>query len=207
MLLSGLISTPPRMNMDGDMVALSMNREGSIISDQLHGSHYEANYQRNIYVGSTGSRTPVSGVNNPLGGDISGLVLSNPIGNDANFVILKVYFTYIATTMPADAVFGLVCGYDPLVDPIVQAPASPIRSAFVGKKTFSRAKTGLVTTINGGGQYMMYFGSTFSNSTQAELDVNGLIIVPPGGYMWLTTFVPNAINNAFISYTWEEVPF
>lgn len=179
----------------------------AVVVSELQPRYTEAAYNGKIF--SAGNQAAVASV--ALGTLANtGLTLSNPIGSQVNLVLMKVSYansvilsaagylaletgynasTNVTHTTPATTYNHLI-GTGPasvgLVDTSCTLPTAPVHR-------MALAQCGTVATTG--------YGVTTPN----VVDLEGSIILPPGGYISFYTFATNTAAW-FFTYTWMELP-
>lgn len=202
-------SLPPGSN----ATPVRQGQLADVIVSELHGRYYEGAYRRSRFGGAmqavlatatiAGLSTAITGVS----------VLANPNGSSVNLVIEKVGLGIIIA--PAAAlVYGLATGQSTTAlagtltsltpksknvgsgaQPVgllyasaaITLPVTPTVDTVLGA-----LDTGAITTSPAGG------GGSF--------ELNGSILLPPGGFACLWTSAVLAASAHIMSWDWEEVP-
>lgn len=212
----------PQVTQDGTTPTIRSGKAGEIIVQELHGRFYEQNYRGNMYsfglsntalvaanaiaTGLTSSAQPVIG-------------LYNPSTSLVNLVVLQT--SVVSTTIANSAVApgGFMWVYS-AGNPGVSTGSTPINAktlvaAGSSAKAFavSTALTGLtnnVAVFRGSGIATINAAGPATAITQPQSqtveNVDGSIIVPPGGVIALMNQVSTTTMSVSVSITWEEVP-
>jgi hypothetical protein len=196
----------------GSTPAVRVGNLGDMIVSELHGRYYETTYRRNMYVGaSTGQNISTGGLVG-AGTTANTAILYNPMTSNVNLVLNKVGInTSVVGT--ANAVVGLATGFSStgigaIVSPSISVGGTATtRGAVPGQP----AGQGIVY-----GSANLVTGSTVSHSltsinsavaTQGTVvDLEGSLIIPPGGFVSLYASAAQTGSQFFVSYQWEEVP-
>jgi hypothetical protein len=192
---------------DGAVIQSRGGKQGDQIVSELHGRYYEQTYRRNIFVGSNGATPTVTTV--ALATTYTGLALINPISSMVNLSVLKVGVSFIVV-FPAVATVGVMTGYSPLGTTTFSAAATDgLSSVFNGTRGVGRAA--LSATLVGTPQLHTVFGSgltgaaTVQTTQWALYDMEGSLIIPPGGYAAIYTSTVCGAAGMAASFMWEEV--
>jgi hypothetical protein len=180
---------------------------GEAIVQELHGRYYETCYRKNMF--SAASQAAVT-TTVGLATTYTGLCIYNPIGSTINMVVNKVGYSFIVA-FPAGSAIGLMAGYNAatavsgvtaitptsqfLGQPVGQglaASAITLPTAPTVRQLLASGLTGAITTEE------MVSGDT--------IDLEGAIIIPPGGYLAMYTSTVSGTSGMFASFQWEEVP-
>lgn len=180
--------------------------QGELVVTSAHGDFYEAAVRGNVFSGSNLTAVTTSAA---FATTHTGFCLSNPIGSGKNLVLLRVKYG-VTVAQTAALVFGLQTGYHAatnvthttplvplsnmvgnaagvaLIDAAATLPIAPTRLILLD--TFL---TGAITTSQiGGNQY----------------DMNGSLVIPPGGFAATYTSAASVATSLVFGFTWEEVP-
>jgi hypothetical protein len=178
------------------------NQNDRIVS-QLHGKMYEQSLRLNMFFASNQAAVSTSVA---LATTQLGFCLSNPAGNTKNIVPRQVCVAN-ETAPVAPAVVGLGGGYAAAGVVTHTTPATTY-SCVLGN---GQAATGLVdeaATIVGTPLVILPFlgaftAGAFSSVSPVIVDLEGSIIIPPGGYVFIYTLTALELISAM---TWEEIP-
>lgn len=206
--LSQFIVGPQAVNAgDGALLDGRAGKTGEQIIQQLHGRYYETASRRAMFSGSiTGQATTVG-----LATTYTGLVLSNPVGSPVNLVINKVGYAFIVA-FAAGATIGIMTGYNQATNVTHTTPVTPrnqfFNSASGGVGLLDSAATlPTAPTLN----QILSAGLTGAITTtpvvpNGLVDLEGSIILPPGGYAAFYTSTASGAAGGAFSIQWEEVP-
>jgi hypothetical protein len=197
---------------DGSLVDPRMTKDLATCMQQLHGKYYEATYRGNVFTCSTAAApTTMANANaSPLaagtGQPIIGLL--NPQASGKNLIIMKVNIGVAASTV----VTGNIVWNYAINQTITAAANGTINCNFLGGAAASIAKAYVNTATTGSTAgimlrpaFQLQFGSSVGEMVGIlELDMDGDIIVPPGGYIALANGTANASTTYQASITWEE---
>lgn len=212
----------PQIAQDGSLPTLRAGKTGEAVVQELHGRFYEQNYRNNMYsfglsnmalVAANAIATGVGATAQPVIG------LYNPSASAVNLVILQasVVITTIANTAVAPGGFMWVGSAGNAAVSTGSTPINCKTLQFSGSsaKAFSvsTALTGLTTnlaTIRGSSiaPFNAAGAATAVSITQggAIENMDGSIIVPPGGVVALMNQVSTTTCSVTTSIVWEEVP-
>ena len=178
---------------------------GEVIVQNVHSDLYEAAVRGNVFSGSNSAAVTTSA---GFATTHTGLCLSNPIGSGKNLVLIRVKYGAIVAQAAALS-FGLQTGYHAATNVVHTTPMVPL-SNFVGNPAgvglldsaatlpiaptriilLDTLLTGAITTTPiGGSQY----------------DINGSIVIPPGGFVATYTSAASTASSLVFGFTWEEV--
>ena len=191
---------------DGNTPAIRLGRTAEAIMQELHGRYYETTYRGFMYSAAVGAATTTAALNTT---PCTGLILSNPAGSSVNLVLNKVGF---GTTVvwPAVAVVGLMQGYSAAA--WTNTTKGTIYNNKFNGQSASQANVytnatlpvaPLLTTIFGGG---LTGAATTTPGDFNVFDMEGSILVQPGGFVSFYTSTVSPTTGFSGMYTWEEVP-
>lgn len=175
-----------------------------------------ANFANELHV-ITGGRQLFMGAN-PSGVTTSaglattyvGLCLSNPAGNtsggkNVNFLVRRV--SGVVLVAPAAVLaYNLIVGYAAGGVTVHTTALTPF-SALIGTGPASTAKLDSACTLVGTPAWAMPLQSNIvsANLMSFNLDLNGAIAIPPGGYIAIGTNVAGPTSGFQGGISWEEV--
>lgn len=187
---------------------LRQGNQGELITQQLHGRLYEAALRDKLFYGSNGATPSVTTV--ALATTYTGLCLYNPAGSTKNLILEKVGYSFLVA-FPAAATIGLLAGYSAGGITTASAAASPGASCKLGGGAGS-GRAALSATLVGTPFLHSVFGAgltgaiTTTPQNQTVVDVEGGIIIPPGGYVAIYTSTVSGAASLAGSFLWQEEP-
>lgn len=139
-----------------------------------------------------------------------GICLSNPAGNASgslpiNFLLRRV--SGIVTVAPAALIaFNLITGYLAAGITTHTTPLA-IRSGLVGTGPTGTGKVDSACTLVGTPVWAMPLSASpvTANSPGFNIDLNGAIVIPPGGYVAIGATVAGPASGFFGGISWQEV--
>ena len=191
---------------DGTPMAPRLGGQGDVIVQQLHGRLYEAAKRGKLFYGSNGAVPSVSTV--ALATTYTGLCLYNPAASGKNLVVEKVGYSFLVA-FPAAATIGLLGGYSAAGIVTASAAASPGASTMLGGGA-GVGKCALSATLVGTPYLLTVFGEglTAAITTHPQgvhwHDMEGGIIIPPGGYVATYTSTVSGAASMAASFLWQE---
>lgn len=205
-LLSFVGSVGPNAVSDGATPLVRLGRSGEEIIQELHGRYYESTFRRAMFNASIAGQVTTVGTATTY----TGLALSNPPSSPVNLVLNKCGYSF-TVAFPAAAVIGLMAGYSGtavthtsavkvygsvftgqasgnwgLVDSSAALPATPVLNTIL-----ATGFTGAITTT--------------PCVPQTLVDLEGSIILPPGGFVAFYTSTVSGTAAGNFSFSWEEV--
>jgi hypothetical protein len=192
----------------GTWAPVRQGQLGETIMQELHGRYYETGYRRALFnaANQTGIVTTVG-----LATTYTGLCLSNPVGSGWNISLNKVGLSF-QVAFPAASSVGLMCGYNASTNVTHTAAGTP-RSNFFG---IGAAGVGLVDTSAGlptapvithlFGTGLTGIITTAQYMPSTLIDLEGSVILPPGGYAAIYTSTVTGAASMLASFQWEELP-
>ena len=191
----------------GQLAPVRQGNMGDLIASELHGRYYEATYRQSVYGGIVVGTTTVAGAITAITG---GLVLTNPIGSGVNIVLNKFGFAFIVA-FAAGSVIGLSAGFNGGVAVTQTTPITP-RSQFVGTGASGKGLLASAVTLPTAPNIIGVYASGLTGAIttapfiQGVVDLEGSVIIPPGGYVANYTSTASGASGASFSFSWEEVP-
>ncbi|NBR24373.1 MAG: hypothetical protein EBU08_11510 [Micrococcales bacterium] len=192
----------------GSQTITRLGNMGDAIVSELHGRYYETVYRRAGFVAS--NPTPVTTVAVTSGTTTSGLTgifLTNPVNSPVNLVLNKVGFS--VTVAPAAVMpIMLGVGYNSATA-VTQTTALTVRNAYVGVGSSGYGLAASVVTVPTAPNFTHILGTVFttlSTNVPTIVDLEGSVILPPGGYAGIMSTVASGASGFFGSISWEEVP-
>lgn len=195
------IKVGPRKLSDGSTGESRAGRDSEAIVSQAHGKYFEAASRHRLYWCANQADTTWTIA---LAGTHTGLMVSNPRMSSVNLSILRVGFA-LCLAPAAEASIGLAGGIDVDAECTHTTPLGVYNSYILGPHGQANADaSGVMPTapvwIE---QYMSAFDAAALVATSPVIvDVDGAIIVPPGGYVAICALT---VVHAFASMMWEEV--
>lgn len=185
--------------------AVRLGQLADVIVSELHGRYYESAYRKALFAGANQAAVATTAA---FATTYTGLVLSNPNGSAVNLVLSKVGIASILAQTSPLAV-GIMTGFS-TSNPSGVTALTP-KSRFVGQS----AGTGLLSsaatlpvaptldTILG---VIDTGATTVATQLTGLVDLEGGIVIPPGGFAALYTNVASVAASLIASMAWEEVP-
>jgi len=194
----------PVTTQDGATPLMRFGKSAELIAQELHGRYYETTYRKNMYSGSIVGQVTTVG----LATTYTGLCLANPPGSSVNLVLNKVGVSFLVVFAAASAV-GLMTGYSGVALTGVTAVTvrnqlfnggGPGQGLLASAATLPIAPT--VNTIFGAG---LTGAITTAPDVFGLFDLEGSLILPPGGYVAIYTSTVSGAASMAASMSWEEV--
>ncbi len=168
---------------------------------QAHGDKYNPAFAKNMFFVSVAGITTSAG----LATTYTGLCLSNPAASTKNLSIRRVSaFMDVATT--AITTIGLIVGYSAAGVVTHTTPVTSLQPTFLGNATVPQGLTDSACTIVGTPVWNQFI-STLVTTTEGggTVDVEGSLIIPPGGYVAIGTSIASGSSGLWGSIEWEEI--
>jgi hypothetical protein len=177
-----------------------------LIVQELHGRYAETTLRRAMFAGAN---TIAVATTAGFATTYTGLCLSNPAGSPVNLVLNKV--TWAAIVAQASALsLGIMTGYTSAGVVTHTTPAVPA-SNFVGAPagvglldaacTLPIAPTRVILLDS-----LLTGAITVANHGGNIYDLEGSVIIPPGGFAAFYTSAASAAASLVFGMQWEEVP-
>ena len=208
MQINGLVGVPAASAAPGTAPFVRQSHLGEIVVSEGAGRYYEPCYRKQLFRGSNVSGTPVA-TTAALATTYTGLVLANPPGSAVNLVLNKLGIAQVVAQTGVLA-FGLMTGFNASTA-LSATTAGSQGSQFVGGsagvgQVYTAATLPTAPSI---AEILGMFGTaaltapTFINEL---FDLEGSIILPPGGYAALYTSAASVASSFYASMQWEEKP-
>lgn len=192
----------------GTQAVVRQGQLGDVVVSELHGRYYEQGYRRNLFSAANPTGVTSTAVTSGTTTNITGIILANPVGSTVNLVVLKAGYAVSVAPAAAMPIF-LAVGYNSSTN-LSGVTSLTVRNNFVG---VGAAGQGLVysasTSIPTAPNFVTALGTVFSTLTSngpTVVDMEGSIVIPPGGYALITSTVASGASGFFGSFMWEEVP-
>lgn len=198
----GLQRVGPTIGGSGTAAPFRADVTGAQAVTDAHGRYAEAARRGKVFYAASQAATAVSVA---LTATYTGLVVYNPPNTGVNLEILNCGIA-LSVAPAGIATLGLLGGY--LAAGItVHTTALTPGSTLIGSPAGSGKADGAATLV-GTPVWLAALGSGFTagalyGTTPSVIDIGGLWIVPPGGYIGIGALT--AVTG-FFSMAWEEVP-
>jgi len=198
-----------QQNNDGTIpITARGDRQGATVVSELHPRDFEQTFRQNRFYGSNGATPSITTV--ALATTYTGLCLYNPAGSGVNCAIDKVGYSFIVA-FPAGATIGLLVGYSVAGIVTASAAASPGASSFIGQGRSPQCRCALSATLVGTPFLHTVFASGLTGAIttvpfvpEGLVDMNGSVVLPPGGYAAIYTSTVSGAAALAGSFSWEE---
>jgi hypothetical protein len=192
----------------GTLIPGRAGQLGDTIVSELHGRYYETTYRRNLFNAANQAATTTTV---GLATVYTGLCLSNPVGSTVNLILTKIGFSFIVA-FPAAAAIGLMAGYNSGTNVTHTTPGTP-RNMFFGAGAAGQGLVDTAATLPTAPFVTHVFGSGYTGAITTTpqvsptiIDLEGGLLLPPGGYAAIYTSTVSGTSGFFGSMIWEEVP-
>lgn len=198
-----------QVNQDGSIVPQRATKDAATLNQDVHGRYFEGTYRGQSFCLHSGPVTVAAANNSPLtaatGQPIVGIY--NPQNSGKVAVIHKLS----AATTSGTPGGPLLWNY--AINQVITAVNSgTITSNFVGSGIAPVCKYFANTATTGSTVGLLYrlavqisTGAAASNTSPAEIELGGDIIVPPGVYLGLASTAAGTTHIVTASLIWEEV--
>lgn len=140
-----------------------------------------------------------------------GICLSNPAGSTKNLVLRKVGIVF-NVVFAAFTSIGLITGWAAGGITVHTTPLTP-RSGRVGVADTPIGKLDAACTLVGAGanaplwaRWLTATPAATQSPAGTQFDIDGGIVVPPGGYVATGTLIASPASSFLGSMEWDEVP-
>ena len=178
-------------------------RTGEQMVSQLHGRYYEQTYRKNMYYAAIQA---VATTTTGLATTYTGLCISNPVTSTVNAVLNKASVMQSVIQSVQPEAYAIATGYNGTSN-VTHTAALAVHNCYLS------APIGLVVadtsaTLPTAPFYSLFVhntGTATANGTGAVVDLEGSIILPPGGYALWVTPAQASVAGLWFSFQWEEV--
>lgn len=205
MLLQGQVGAPSASQAPGQQPILRQGALSDLTVSEFMGRYGEACYRRQQFSGATQAAVATTAA---FATTYTGLVLTNPLNSPVNLHLNKVGLASIVAQTAALGV-GIMVGQSTTA--VTQTTAITPRSNFVG----SAVGYGLVSsaaTLPVAPTLQQMLGSIGTGATTVQqlqltvLDLESVIILPPGTFAAIYTSAASAAASILASFAWQELP-
>jgi hypothetical protein len=187
---------------EGTRSEVRLDRTGGVVTGEAHGKYYEAGSRGKIFYACNVAAQAISVA---LATTYTGCCLSNPAGSSVDLSVLKASFGHSAApaTFPTIVLIGGFTAAGVVTHTTPLLPASTRLSGAIGQGKADSAAT-IPTPL-----YLYPLQSSPATGTlpvsggQATFDIDGLFVIPPGGFVAIGALT---VATGFSGFTWEEVP-
>jgi hypothetical protein len=213
----------PQTQNDGNSARPYIGRSGEQIASELHGRFYEQTFRGNLYsVGSaavvplsantitlTATTTPILGLWNPTTSGKNAVILQATLADFINNVTSVALGAFVWAVSTGNAV--ITTGLTPFSRKTL-AQAGSVMKGFAGVTALTGLTNNLV--VAEGAEFNTASGlltTTVAAATPTPgvvgvANLDGSIIVPPGGVLALLNTVSTVTHSVWGRLLWEEVP-
>jgi hypothetical protein len=191
----------------GQQAVIRQGNMGDMIVSELHGRYYETVYRRAGFLAANPTGVTNTAVTSGSTTVILGILLSNPINSPVNLVINKV--GYLVSVAPAAVMpIFLGVGYNSGTNVTHTTPLT-VRNSYVGVGAAGYGTVDSSYTVPTAPNFTHALGTVFTTLTTngpTFIDLEGSVVLPPGGYAGIMSTVAAGTSGFFGSMSWEEVP-
>jgi hypothetical protein len=195
----------------GQQAVVRQGNMGDVIVSELHGRYYETTYRRAGFLASTVTGQTATAFTSGTTTALVGLTISNPVNSPVNLVLNKVGIQF-TVAFAAVASIGLAIGYNSGTN-VTHTTAATVRNAYVGVGAAGYGLVDTSATVPTAPNTTHIFGAGMTGATTtipyigpSLIDLEGSVILPPGGYAAIVTSAASGTSGAFYSIGWEETP-
>jgi hypothetical protein len=198
------IVTGPQNNSDSQTIVARAGKQGDALVSELHGRYYEQTYRKNIYkAASQAVATTTVG----LATTYTGLCIFNPITSTVNAVLNKCSIMQSVIQSTQVEAFAIATGFNSTTAVTNTTPLA-VRNAFTGSGP-GVIQASISATLPTAPFYDVFVQNTATatqNGIGSVIDLEGSIILPPGGYALWVSPTQASVAGMWFSFSWEEVP-
>jgi len=191
----------------GQQAVVRQGNMGEMIVSELHGRYYETVYRRAAFVAANPTGVTSTAVTSGTTTAILSILVSNPVNSPVNLVLNKAgYLVSVAPSAVMPVFLGV--GYNSGTN-VTHTTALTVRNAYVGVGASGYAFADSSFTVPTAPNFTHALGTVFTtlaSNGPTIVDLEGSVILPPGGYAGIFSTVASGTSGFFGSISWEEVP-
>jgi len=183
------------------LVPAQLDKMSNLQVVQTNGTKYNLSYNKGIYFTYNAGVTTSAALTTTY----TGLCLSNPAASTKNLSIRRVSanFDVAATTITA---VGIIVGWAAGGITVHTTPITSLQPSFIGNTTVPQGLSDAACTLVGTPAWYTFLGQVAAaGSGSFSQDIEGAIIVPPGGYVAIGTSIASPTSSLWASIEWAEV--
>jgi len=201
--ISGVVG--PAVLSDGSQLApVRQDRAGALVVSEAHGRYYETAFRKALFRSSN-----LAGVTTTSGfaTTYTGFCLTNPVGSSVNLVVNKVTYASVVVQTAALLV-GIMSGVSATA--VTQTTPLVVGGAFAGTAGgVGLAASAVTLPVAPTSILLLNVIGTAAITTVPDIgqvvDLEGSLIVPPGGFAAFYTSAASAASSLAFGMQWEEV--
>lgn len=204
MALEQMVVGPQQNPISAQPVIARAGCQGDTVVSELHGRYYEQTFRGNMFSASIQS---VATTTVGLATTYTGLVISNPIASSVNMVINKCSIMQSVIQATNVEAYAIAVGFNATTN-VTHTAALTTRSNKIGSGLVSIGLADTSATLPTAPFYHTFVQNTGTiavNGTGAVIDLEGSVILPPGGYALWVTPAQASVAGLWFSMNWEEV--
>ena len=191
----------------GQQAIIRQGNMGDMIVSELHGRYYETTYRRSAFLAANPTGVTSTAVTSGTTTAILGILVSNPINSPVNLVLNKAgYMVSVAPAAVMPVFLGV--GYNSGTN-VTHTTALTVRNGYVGVGSAGYGLADSSFTVPTAPNFTHALGTVFTtlaSNGPTIVDIEGSVILPPGGYAGIFSTVAAGTSGFFGSMSWEEVP-
>lgn len=174
------------------------------IVSELRGRYYQTTKDG---AGFSASIQAVSTTTVGLATAYTGLVISNPITSTIDMVLNKVSVMQSVLQSTQIEAYAIACGFNAATNVTHTTPLT-VRSKLIGSGLVGQGLADISATLPTAPFYDTFIqntGTATANGTGSVVDLEGSIVLPPGGYALWVSPAQASVAGLWFSFSWEEV--
>jgi hypothetical protein len=198
----------------GTQLTMRQGNLGEQIVSSLHEPNYEAAYRRSFFTASMQAVIATATIAGLSTATTGSPVIYNPLGSGVNVVLSKVGVGF-ALAPATQVIYGIATGYNAstAVSGTLTSLVPKSRYIGLGAAPLAQVYCSASITLPTAPTVDLVLGtvgqgaiSTSQVGAGDAYNVDGGIILPPGGYAIIWTHAIMLASSLIASYSWEEVP-
>lgn len=200
----GPIATTVAKNPSNVLVPLLTDAQAALLMAARHGKYYEGVYAAVCAIGANQAGVTTSA---GLNATYTGICLSNPAASGKNLSIMRVSGALIVAPSTITG-FNLITGFAAGGITVHTTPLTPFNAKLGVTLTGFVGLVDSACTLVGTPAYTRPVAqcSTATTAAQFDTDIDGSIIIPPGGYLAIGTTIASPSSGFMGAIEWEENP-
>jgi len=190
------------------LVTQRLGKQADTIVSELHGRYYESCYRKNRFIAAQQAVIATATIAGLATAITGAMVVANPVTSQVNMVMEKFGLGFVLAPA-ASLAYGLAVGISTTALSGTLTSITP-RNAFIGGAApVGQVYVSASVTLPVAATVSHVLGSasvTVLQNSMNFFDLEGSVILPPGGFMHFWTSAVMAASGHLASISWEEVP-
>lgn len=191
------------LNTAGRLVPSIVDKQGSEIITAAHGNKYWGTYNLHVFAAANPTAVVTSA---GLATTYTGICLSNPAASGVNLEVRKVSGSFVVAPTAATGV-GLITGFLAAGVTVHTTPLTPF-SGLIGNTATPAGLVDSACTLVGTPRWTQFMAQASTTTTFPawNIDMDGGLVIIPGGYIAIGTTIASAAAGFQGAFEWAEWP-